>query len=83
MSPSAKPETPSNSLVQKYKYHLLIGVYTTVTSLLLYRVHRQPFALAIKSEQYETVFKGTTLAAVIGGIAMSDTGRAKFRQYQD
>ncbi|KAI0595337.1 hypothetical protein F4775DRAFT_595432 [Biscogniauxia sp. FL1348] len=85
MSPPAKSETPSSSLVRKYKYHLLIGIYTTVTSLLFYRVHRQPFALAIKSEQYETIFKGTTLAAVIGGIAMSNTGHwlrsARFREF--
>ncbi|KAI1501076.1 hypothetical protein F5X99DRAFT_428655 [Biscogniauxia marginata] len=74
-------ETPPKSPIYHYKYHLLVGTYVTLTSLLFYRVRRQPFSAAIKSEQYETIFKGTTLAAVVGGVFMSDAGRAKYRQY--
>ncbi|CAJ2508156.1 Uu.00g093420.m01.CDS01 [Anthostomella pinea] len=82
MATTTNANPPPESLLNRYKYHLLIGSYLALTSLFFYRVHRRPFSTAIKSEQYETIFKGTTLAAVVGGVAMSSSGRAKYRQYR-
>ncbi|KAI1080686.1 hypothetical protein F5B20DRAFT_538557 [Whalleya microplaca] len=76
-------EHPPENILSRYKYHLLIGTYLAITSLSFYRVHRQPFSPAIKSEQYETIFKGTTLAAVVGGVAMSTAGQAKYWQHRE
>lgn len=61
------------SLLSQYRYHLLFGIYASATAAAFYRVHRQPYNTAIKWEQYETIFKGTTLAAAIAGFAMSGT----------
>jgi len=61
------------SALHNYKYYLLTGVYIAVTSAAFYRVHRQPYHSAIKWEQYETIFKATTLATAIAGFALSGT----------
>ncbi|KAK7946618.1 uncharacterized protein PG986_010939 [Apiospora aurea] len=53
-----------SSFFSTYKYKLLAGTYLSITALLCYRVHCQPYAPAIKWEQYETIFKGTSLSAV-------------------
>ncbi|KAK8073780.1 hypothetical protein PG994_004679 [Apiospora phragmitis] len=70
------PEEPKNStsFLSTYKYKLLVATYLGVTTLLCYRVHRQPYASNIKWEQYETIFKGTSLSAVVGGVLMSNGG---------
>ncbi|KAI1375105.1 hypothetical protein F4677DRAFT_423185 [Hypoxylon crocopeplum] len=83
MTPVSDPEASSQHLLIRHKYHVLIGTYLAITSFLFYRIYRQPFSPAIKSEQYETIFKGTTLAAVVGGVAMSSRGRAKYRQHRE
>ena len=61
---------PSN--IWRYRYQCLVAVYAIVTASAYLRVHRQPYNFAVKTEQYETIFKGTTLAAAVAGIAMSD-----------
>ncbi|KAI1875974.1 uncharacterized protein JN550_001470 [Neoarthrinium moseri] len=66
--------------VDRYKYHVLIGSYIALTSVFFWRVHRQPYSRSIKAEQYETIFKGTTLAAVVAGVAVSSSGREKYRR---
>ncbi|KAI1411907.1 hypothetical protein F5Y13DRAFT_52580 [Hypoxylon sp. FL1857] len=82
MTSITESEAPPQHPLSRYKYHLLIGAYLVSTSFFFYRVYRQPFSTAIKSKQYETIFKGTTLAAVVGGVAMSSGGRARYRQYK-
>jgi hypothetical protein len=68
--------------LDRHKYQVLVGTYVAVTAVLFLRVHRQPYSSAVKWEQYETIFKGTSLAAVLGGIAMSNTGREKYWRSQ-
>lgn len=63
--------TPASSSLHKYRYHLLGLAYTMATILAVLRVSRQPYNRAIKWEQYETIFKGTTLGAAIAGLVMS------------
>lgn len=64
----------------EYKYQLLFATYATVTGFAFWRIRRQPYNTSIKMEQYETVFKGTSLAAAVTGIAMS--GSANVRRSQ-
>ncbi|XXG99964.1 Chitinase 2 [Hypoxylon texense] len=83
MTSATDPEASPQSPFSRYKYHVLVATYLAVTSFFFYRVYRQPFSRAIKSEQYETIFKGTSLAAVVGGVAMSSAGRAKYRRHRE
>ncbi|KAI1658901.1 hypothetical protein F4813DRAFT_33252 [Daldinia decipiens] len=76
-------ETTLQHPLFRYKYRILIGTYLATTNFFLYRVYRQSFSWVIRSGQYETIFKGTALAAVIGGVVMSSAGRAKYRQYKE
>ncbi|KAI5236664.1 hypothetical protein E4T42_09382 [Aureobasidium subglaciale] len=54
-----------------YRYYMLAGLYVVVIGGAFLRISRQPYAKSIKWEQYETVFKGTTLLAAISGFALS------------
>jgi len=74
---------PPSSFFDTYKYKLLTGTWLGVTALLCYRVHQQPYAPAIKWGQYETVFKGTSLSAVVGGVLMSGGGQRRYTMYRD
>ena len=66
------PETlHSSSRLTAYRYPLLCGFYLAITGAAFYRIYRQPYSTSIKWEQYETVFKGTTLAAALAGLVMS------------
>ena len=53
------------------KYHVLASSYILITALAILRVTRQPYSRSVKAEQIETIFKGTTLAAVVLGIGIS------------
>lgn len=55
----------------QYRFHLLCGTWLFLTGAAFFRVARQPYNSRVKSEQYETVFKATTLAAVISGIGLN------------
>lgn len=55
----------------RYRYHLLFSGWLVVTGAAFLRVSRQLYSTSIKSEQYETIFKGTTLAAALIGIGMN------------
>jgi len=63
--------TTPGSAFWTWRYHLLFGAWALGTSVAFLRVSRQPYMQAVKWEQYETIFKGTTLAAALGGIALS------------
>lgn len=65
---------PIYSALVGYKYPLLCATYVLVTGAAFARVRRQPYTQSIKLEQYETIFKGTTLAAVVAGLAISGRG---------
>lgn len=65
------PHESMSSFVQKYKLPLIGVVYCLATGGAFWRISRQPCSKSMKWGQYETVFKGTTLAAVVGGIAVS------------
>lgn len=49
----------------------VLGAWFALTSILLFRVSRQPISTARKWEQGETIFKGTALGAVILGIGLN------------
>jgi len=69
MSRSLKPSPVHESIFSRYRYPL-IGTYAFVTGLAFLRISRQPYSQSIKWEQYETVFKFTSLGAVLGGIGV-------------
>ncbi|KAF2446899.1 hypothetical protein P171DRAFT_429844 [Karstenula rhodostoma CBS 690.94] len=69
-------DTPSPGLLIRYRYPLLITAYACITGAAFLRVSRQPYSRSIKWEQYETIFKFTTLGAVLVGIG---TGGLKRR----
>lgn len=58
------------SIAHRYRYPLLIGAYVVITGTAVFRVSRQPYGQSLKWEQYETIFKFTTLGVVLGGIGM-------------
>lgn len=60
-----------SSHLYSYRFPLLCGAWLFLTGAAFFRVSRQPYNSRIKSEQYETTFKATTLAAVIGGIGIN------------
>ena len=68
---SASENSKPQSSLSTYRYYLLGAAYVFGTSLAFARIRRQPYSQSIKMEQYETVFKGTTLAAVVAGVALS------------
>lgn len=53
-----------------YKYHALAGIYVLATGFFFFRVHRQPYPQSMKFEQYESIFKATTLSSVLVGVGM-------------
>lgn len=54
-----------------YRFHILCGTWLFFTGAAFFRVSRQPYNSRVKTEQYETIFKATTLAGVIVGIGMN------------
>lgn len=63
----------ASNRLSAYHFPLLFLAYAAVTSAAFYRIRRQPYAQATNWEQYETVFKGTTLGAAIAAFAISGT----------
>ena len=57
--------------LHRHKYQILLGTYLTVTVAAFFRIAQQPYSRSIKAEQFESIFKGTTLAAVVVGVAIS------------
>lgn len=77
-----QPQLQSRVLkgLASWKYQILFGLWLGTTAVAFYRIRRQPFRQAVKVEQYETVFKGTSLAAAVAGIAISGkAGRSSSR----
>ncbi|KAF2501491.1 hypothetical protein BU16DRAFT_522463 [Lophium mytilinum] len=60
-----------HSPVYLYRFHLLFVLYASITSIAFLRVARQPYSRRLKTEQYETIFKATTLGSAVAGIAMT------------
>ncbi|KAK3061777.1 hypothetical protein LTS18_005454 [Coniosporium uncinatum] len=79
-SSSSSSSSTSTTLqtLHTYRYHILAVTYSLFTVTAFLRVHRQPYNSRLKTEQYETIFKGTTLAAVLVGVGMTGGwGRAR------
>jgi hypothetical protein len=55
----------------KYRYEALFGVWLLVTGATFMRIKRQPYSTRLKVEQYESIFKGTSLGAIVLGVGMS------------
>jgi len=53
------------------RYYVLFGVYLLGTGAAFIRVSRQPYTRSMKLEQYETIFKSTTLGTTLVGIGLS------------
>ncbi|KAL1641475.1 hypothetical protein SLS58_005980 [Diplodia intermedia] len=60
------PET----FLSKHRHPLLFGAWLLLTGAAFLRVSRQPYHSRLKTEQYETIFKGTSLAAVLAAIGL-------------
>ncbi|KAG9198596.1 hypothetical protein G6514_009772 [Epicoccum nigrum] len=56
---------------EKYRYEALFGAWLLVTGATFMRIKRQPYSMRLKVEQYESIFKGTSLGAIVLGIGMS------------
>ena len=61
----------TDAYIQRYKYHILFGTYVSITGLAFLRIARQPYPRSFKGDQMESVFKATTLAALIASIGIS------------
>ncbi|KAF1939791.1 hypothetical protein EJ02DRAFT_407746 [Clathrospora elynae] len=61
----------SESATSKYRYEILFGVWLAVTGATFLRIKRQPYSTRLKIEQYESIFKGTSLGAVLIGIGIT------------
>ncbi|CAO2653810.1 Nn.00g032210.m01.CDS01 [Neocucurbitaria sp. VM-36] len=57
--------TTTESALSKYRYEALFGVWLAVTGATFLRISRQPYSSGLKIEQYESIFKGTSLSAVL------------------
>lgn len=77
-SPISAPSADSDSPLWTNRYRLLALVWGLSTAVFFTRVSRQLYSQSIKWEQYETIFKGTTLGAALAGFAMS--GRVNRRR---
>jgi hypothetical protein len=67
MSQSDAPE----SALSKYRYEALFGAWLAVTGVTFLRISRQPYSSRLKVEQYESIFKGTSLSAILIGIGIT------------
>jgi hypothetical protein len=63
-----------------WKYQILFAVWASVTAVAFSRIRRQPYSQSIKIEQYESVFKGTSLSGAVTGIALSGKPRNSDRR---
>lgn len=68
---------------QERKFAILMTGYLVVTGAIFFRISRQPFNQAVKWEQYESAFKATTLAAIVGGIGVGSVQRKSQRRGQN
>jgi hypothetical protein len=66
--------------VSKFRYELLFGTWLLVTGATFLRISKQPYSSRLKTEQYESIFKGTSLGAVLLGIGMTP-GRRTARRF--
>ena len=71
---------PENVL-SKYRYEFLFGAWLLVTGGTILRISKQPYSSRLKVEQYESIFKGTSLGAVLLGIGMTPT-RSSARRFR-
>lgn len=69
--PQPTATSQPTSVLSTYRLPLLISGYILVTGFFFLQVTRKPYSQSMKLEQYESVFKGTTLAAVLLGIGIS------------
>jgi hypothetical protein len=71
----------SEHIASKYRYELLFGAWLLVTGGVFLRISKQPYSTRLKTEQYESIFKGTSLGAVLLGIGMTPT-RSTARRFR-
>ncbi|OAL47412.1 hypothetical protein IQ07DRAFT_515588, partial [Pyrenochaeta sp. DS3sAY3a] len=64
------------SLVSKYRYEVLFGAWLAVTGATFLRISRQPYSIGLKIEQYESIFKGTSLSALLVGMGITPGRRS-------
>jgi hypothetical protein len=69
--PSTMSSSASETVVEKYRYEILFGTWLAVTGATFLRIKRQPYSTRLKIEQYESIFKGTSLSAVLIGIGIT------------
>jgi len=70
MSYTVNVDSGTPTLLYSYRYPLLVSTYLLVSGAFFFRIQRQPYTKSIKIEQCESIFKATTLAAVLVGVGM-------------
>jgi len=73
-------QTPEH-VISKYRYEVLFGAWLLITGGTFLRISRQPYSSRLKIEQYESIFKGTSLSAVLLGMGMTPT-RSTARRFR-
>jgi hypothetical protein len=71
----------SEHVISKYRYEVLFGAWLVITGGTFLRISRQPYSSRLKIEQYESIFKGTSLSAVLLGMGMTPT-RSTARRFR-
>ena len=71
----------SESAVSKYRYEVLFGAWLAVTGATFLRISRQPYSARLKTEQYESIFKGTSFGAVLVALGITP-GRSTARRFR-
>jgi hypothetical protein len=69
----------SETVLEKFRYEILFGAWLAVTGATFLRIKRQPYSTRLKIEQYESIFKGTSLGAVLIGMGITPTRSAARR----
>ena len=79
--PGAMPDSVPEHVISKFRYEALFGAWLLVTGGVFLRISRQPYSSRLKIEQYESIFKGTSMGAVLLGIGMTP-GRSTARRFR-
>lgn len=74
-------DTAVETAFSKYRYEYLFGAWLLVTGGTFLRISRQPYSMRLKVEQYESIFKGTSLGAVLLGMGITPGRNTAARRF--
>ena len=56
--------------VETYRYHAIAVAYVVVTGAAIFRITRQPYTRSMRADQIESLFKATTLGALMLAVGL-------------